>query len=87
MLKLIKFTGLECMYNGLLRRSTAKGFSTGLVPVGPTKVKACKSILFIEGIPEVEIKMKWNVMPLLGVKEWENILRPSLKFFALIATL
>ena len=30
--------------------------STGLVPVGPTKVKACKSFLFTEGTPEVEIK-------------------------------
>ena len=28
------------------RRSTAKGSSTGLVPVCPTKVEACKSILF-----------------------------------------
>ena len=24
--------------------------------VGPTKVKACKYVLFTEGIPEVEIK-------------------------------
>ena len=35
------------MYNQLLRRSTARGSSSGLVPVGPTKVKACKSILFV----------------------------------------
>ena len=31
------------------------GSSTGLVTVGPTKVKACKFIHFTEGIPEVEI--------------------------------
>ena len=29
---------------------------TGLVPVGPNKVKACKFILFTEGTSEVEIK-------------------------------
>ena len=29
----------------------------GLVPVGPTKVKACKSVLFTESTPEVEIKV------------------------------
>ena len=32
------------------------GFGTGLVTVGPTKVKAFKSIIFIEGSPEVKIK-------------------------------
>ena len=30
--------------------------STGLVIVGPSKVKDCKSILFTEGIPEFKIK-------------------------------
>ena len=29
---------------------------TGLVTVGPAKVKACKSILFTEGSPEVKIR-------------------------------
>ena len=32
----------------LLRRSTNRGPSTGLLSVGPTKVKARKSILFSE---------------------------------------
>ena len=31
----------------LPRCSTARGYSTGLVPVGPAKVEACKSILFV----------------------------------------
>ena len=44
------------MYSRLLRHSTARGSSTGLVPVGSTKVKACKSILLTEGTPKVEIK-------------------------------
>ena len=44
------------IYRWLLRCSTAKGSSTGLVPVGPPKVKACKSILVTEGTPKVEIK-------------------------------
>ena len=38
------------------RLNTATGSSTVLVTVGPTKVKACKSILFTEVIPEVKIK-------------------------------
>ena len=42
----------------LARLSTARGSITELVPVGPTKVKACKSVLFTEGTPEVEIKNK-----------------------------
>ena len=37
-------------------RSTARGFSTGLVTVGPTNLKDHKSVLFTEGIPEVEKK-------------------------------
>ena len=44
------------MYSQLSRRRTARGSSTGLVPVDPTKVKACKAIRFTEGTPEVEIK-------------------------------
>ena len=40
----------------LPRCSTAKGSSTGLALVGPTKVKACKSFLFGYGSPEVENK-------------------------------
>ena len=39
----------------LLRGNTARGSSTGLVPVSPAKVKECKSILFTEGTSEVEI--------------------------------
>ena len=35
---------------------TARGSSTGLCRRGPTKVKACKSIIFSEGSPEVERK-------------------------------
>ena len=31
--------------------------STELSPVGPAKIKACKSILFTEGSPEVEIRL------------------------------
>ena len=46
----------ELWYFQLLRLSTARGSSTSLVSVGPAKVKACKSILFTEGIPEVKIK-------------------------------
>ena len=42
---------LSNIYSRLSRRSTARGSSTGLVTVGPTK-----SILFTEGIPEVKIK-------------------------------
>ena len=34
------------------------GSCAGIVMVGPTKVKTCKSILFTEGIPEVRIILK-----------------------------
>ena len=44
------------IYSRLSRHITARGSSTSLVTVGPTKVKACKYIKFAEGIPEVEIK-------------------------------
>ena len=43
----------------MLRLDIARGSGTGLVTVGPAKVKACKSILFTEGTPEVEIKNTW----------------------------
>ena len=41
------------MYSQLSRLSTARGSCTGLVTVGPAKVKVCKSVLFTEGTPEV----------------------------------
>ena len=44
------------MHSQLSRHSTARGSSTGLVPIGPTKVKAPTSVLFTEGTLEVEIK-------------------------------
>ena len=40
----------------LSRHGTARGSSTRLVPLGPTKVKAHKSVLFSEGAPKVKIK-------------------------------
>ena len=46
---------IQDKYSWLSRRITVKGSNTGLVPVGPTKVKACKSILFPEVTPEVKI--------------------------------
>ena len=42
-----------------MQSATARGSGTSIVIVGPAKVKACKSDLFTEGIPEVEI-MKYN---------------------------
>ena len=47
---------LNQIYSRLSRLNTARGSGTGLVTVGPAKVKACKSILCTQGIPEVEIK-------------------------------
>ena len=44
------------MYSWFSGRSTPRGSSNGLVPAGPTQVKACKSNLFTEGTPGVEIK-------------------------------
>ena len=44
------------MYSRFLRLSTSRGFCTGLVTIGPARAKACKSILFTKGSPEVEIK-------------------------------
>ena len=44
------------MHSQLSRPSTARGSSTRLSLVGPTKVEACESFLFTEGSPEVENK-------------------------------
>ena len=44
------------IYSRLLRCSIAMGSSTGLVPVGPAKVKAQKSILLTESTPDVKLK-------------------------------
>ena len=52
-----------CLYSWLLRHSSARGSSIGLVPVDPAKVKACKFILFTEGTPEVKIT-HLDMMPL-----------------------
>ena len=52
------------MYSRLSRHSTARGSSTEIVPVGPSKVKACKYIIFSEGTPEVEI-MNTEKLPYL----------------------
>ena len=46
----------QFIYSRLWRHSTARGFSTSLVTVGPSKVKGRKSVLFTEGTPEVKIK-------------------------------
>ena len=48
--------GIRDIHSQLSRLSTAWGSSKSLVTVSPTKVKACKSILFTEDVPEVEIK-------------------------------
>ena len=48
------------MYSRLLRRFTARRSGTGLVPVGPTKVKTRKSILFTEGTLEIKINRNFN---------------------------
>ena len=45
----------EHMYSQFLRLITARGSNTVLVTIGPTKVKAFKSVLFTDGIPEVKI--------------------------------
>ena len=41
------------------RLNSARGSGTGLVTVGPAKVKACKSVLFTEVAHDVEIKTTW----------------------------
>ena len=43
-------------YSRLSRFNTARGSGTFLVRIGPAKVKACKSVLFTEGTPEVKNK-------------------------------
>ena len=43
------------IYSWLSRRITARGSSTSLVTVGPTEVKACKSIIFTEGIHHLKV--------------------------------
>ena len=62
----------------LLRCSTAKRSSTGLLQVGPTKVKARLSILFTKGPPWSQNKehlfdwvIKLNVQEISGVETWE----------------
>ena len=45
------------IYSRLSRCSTARGSSSRLFKVGPTKVKARKYILFTEGSPVVEVKI------------------------------
>ena len=42
------------MYSQLSRLNTARGSDTSFMTLGPAKFKACKSILFTEGIHEVE---------------------------------
>ena len=44
------------IYSLLSRLSTARGSGTSLVTVSPAKVRACNTILFTEGIPEVKIR-------------------------------
>ena len=51
----------------LSRLSTTKESSTSLVKVGPAKVKACKSVLFTEGTPEVKIKYTCLMQSILYV--------------------
>ena len=46
------------IYCGLSRLSTARGSGTGLVTVGPAKVKACKSILITEGVYSLKVSLK-----------------------------
>ena len=45
---------LSYIYSWLSRCSTDRGSSTGLSPVGPTKVEAYKTFLFTEGSLKVE---------------------------------
>ena len=69
------------IYSWLLRSSTARGFSTGLVPVGTAKVKVHKSILFNQGTRELrEVKIKntcWHTLfyltLLLCSMQWQSV--------------
>ena len=45
------------MNSQLSRHITARGSSTRLMPVGPTKVKARRSVLFTKATPEVKIRL------------------------------
>ena len=54
------------MKHRLLRSSTARGSSTRLSLVGPTKVKACKFFLFTEGSLKVENKI---ISQIVGISE------------------
>ena len=45
------------IYNWLMRLNTARGSCTGLITIGPSKVKACKSVFFTEG-RKVPLKSK-----------------------------
>ena len=57
------------MSSRLPRHSTARGSKTGLVPVGPTKVKAHKSVLLTEGPLAVEIiQEKYHTIDLLSIQ-------------------
>ena len=58
---LLKYSLNSVIYSQLSRHSTARESNTGLVPVGPTKVKAHKSILFTYGTPEVEIMKSCHI--------------------------
>ena len=49
---------LDNTYSRLSRRSSARVSSTNLVTVGPTKVKAHKSVLYTAGTPKVEKSMR-----------------------------
>ena len=40
------------IHSRLSRLNTARGSGTGLVTVGPAKVKACKSLLFTKDVSE-----------------------------------
>ena len=45
------------------------------MPAGPTKVKACKSILFTGGTPEGKIK-DWQASTFVGLNPWNPVLDP-----------
>ena len=56
----MSFFSTREIYSLQLRLNTARGSGTGLVTVGSAKVKACKSIIFTEGIPEVKITVQFS---------------------------
>ena len=71
------------------RHSTARGSNTGLVPVGPAKVKTRKSVLFTEGTPEVKISQRWNMRYFLSnhIICKGKIKRPLVNFVGLVKTM